>query len=268
MVFYISMIGLGLIAFLLYISIAGAAPILTVSIVGLISFAVILIAIRRGWMRGRKREMIFACTLIVLYGLRSFLVTLCLNIYNLFYGVIVTQLNNRGVTTINVEKTKWVLDKTGQTAFEMMIFFAGTVVAYAFTSGKPMPKPVRDAFGGVLGGLNAALFLTYTFLILQPFLGGLYSTTLLEGVTIKLPQVDLPDLVLRRQADGSPFGGWERWLPIGLLVLVTVYTIFFVFSRPPTRTDRENNTKLDAVTIIGVAVLLAIVWRFAVIPNL
>jgi hypothetical protein len=268
MVFYLSLIGLALLGWLIFITLTGVAPILSFSVVGVISFVIVLIAMRRGYIRGRRREMIFACTLIVLYGLRSFLKNFLVGAYNLIYGVVITQLNNRGITKIDIEKSNWKLDNTGNTIFEIMIFFTGAIIAYAITSGNPGPKPIRDAFGALIGGLAAALFLTYSFLLLAPYMGNFYQTTLLEGASFKLPSINLPDLRVRKEAGGSPFTGWERWLPVGLLVVVTVYTIFFYFIRPPTTTDDKNRTRLDIIKIIGVAVALAMVWRFAVIPTL
>ncbi len=268
MVFYVSLIGLTLLGWLVFITLTGVAPILSFSVVGLICFVVIMIATRRGYIRGRRREMIFACTLIVLYGLRSFLKNFAVGAYNAIYGLVISQLNSRGITKIDIDKSSWKLDNTGNTIFEIMIFFTGAIIAYAVTSGKPGPKPIRDAFGALVGGLAAALFLTYSFLLLAPYLGNFYQTNLLEGASFKLPSINLPDLRVRKEDGGSPFTGWERWLPVGLLVVVTVYTIFFYLIRPPTTTDDKNRTRLDLIKIIGIAVALALVWRFAVIPSL
>jgi hypothetical protein len=267
MVFYLSLIGLALLGWLVFITLTGVAPILSFSVVGVICFVIIMIAMRRGYLRGRRREMLFACTLIVLYGLREFLKNILVGTYNVIYGFVITQLNNRGITKIDIDQSNWKLDKTGNTIFEIMIFFTGAIIAYALTSGKPGAKPVRDLFGALVGGLAAALLLTYSFLLLAPYLGNFYQTNLLDGASFKLPSINLPDLRVRKEDGGSPFNGWERWLPVGLLVIVTVYTIFFYFFRPPTTTDDKNRTRLDLIKIIGIAVALALVWRFAVIPS-
>lgn len=268
MVFYLSLIGLALLAWLVFVTVTGAAPILSFSIVGLICFVVILIAIRRGYVRGRRREMVFACTLIVLYGLRDFIVNLVVGVYNWIFSLVIAQLNNQGITRINIAQSSWKLDKTGTTIFEIMIFFAGAVIAYAVTSGSMSPRPFRDPFGALIGGLAGALFLTYSFLLLAPFLGQFYQTNLLDGASLKLPAINLPDLRINKQDGSSPFNGWERWLPVGLLVVVTIYVIFFYLIRPPTTTDDKNRTRLDLLKVVGIALALAIVWRFAVIPSL
>lgn len=268
MVFYLSLIGLGLLAWLVFITLTGVAPILSFSVVGLICFVVLLIAMRRGYVRGRRREMVFACTLIVLYGLRDFFVNFVVGVYNWIFGLVIAQLNNQGVTRINIAQSSWKLDQTGTTIFEIMVFFAGATVAYGVTSGGWSPRPVRDAFGALLGGLAGALFLTYSSLLLAPFLGQFYRTTLLDGASLKLPSINLPDLRIHKEDGSTPFAGWERWLPVGLLVVVTIYVIFFYLIRPPTTTDDKDRTRLDLLKVIGVALALALVWRFAVIPSL
>src|SRR4051794_6554957 len=118
MVFYLSLIGLALITWLVFVTLTGVAPILSVSLVGVASFAIVLIAMRRGYIRGRRREMTFACTLIVLYGLRDFLQNIVVGIYNGIFGLVIAQLNNQGVTKINIEQSSWKLDKTGVAIFE------------------------------------------------------------------------------------------------------------------------------------------------------
>jgi hypothetical protein len=268
MVFYLSLIGLALMAWLVFITLTGVAPILSFSIVGLICFVVILIAMRQGYIRGRRREMVFACTLIVLYGLRDFVVNIVVGIYNWIFSLVIAQLNNQGVTRVNIEQSSWKLDKTGLTIFEIMIFFAGAVIAYGITSGSLSPRPLRDPFGALIGGLAGALFLTYSFMLLSPFLGQFYQTALLDGASLKLPSINLPDLRIHKEDGSTPFGGWERWLPVGLLVVVTIYVIFFYLIRPPTTTDDKNRTRLDLLKVVGIAIALALVWRFAVIPSL
>ncbi len=262
--FYLSVVGLGLLAWIIFSALTGAAS-LTFSILGLVAFVVILIAIRRGYIRGRKKEMFFVVGLILLYGMRTFVRGIVVGVYNFLYGIVVTQLNNRSITHIDITKSQWNPNNTGTAIFDLILFFVGAIVLYAMTSSMRDPLLNKDFLGAVVGGLGAALFLTYGFLLLQPYIGNsIYQSRLLEGTAIKLPPVKLPELRVQSDPNTPPLQGWDRWLPLSLLLLITIYVVYFVFLKPPTKTGAPGSKPtLDLFSVVGVAAVLAIAWLFA-----
>ena len=261
--FYVAVLGVALIAWIIF-SILTGASVITFSILGLIAFVVVLIGFRRGYIRGRRKEMIFVVGLILLYGLRSFVRGFIVGVYNFLFGLVLSQLNNRGITRVNIDKSQWTVEGTGQTIFDLIIFFAGAMILYAITSSLADVKVPRDLFGAFVGGLGAALFLTYGFILLQPYLGNIYNNQVLNGTTVKLPTVKLPDFKVQSDNQTAPLQGWDRWLPVGLLLLITIYVFYFVFMKPPTKPGANGKPRISLVPVLGIAVLLAAAWVLAI----
>lgn len=261
--FYIAVIGIALVIWIIF-SILTGAQLISFSILGLIAFVVVLIGFRRGFIRGRRKEMIFVVGLILLYGLRSFVRGFIIGVYNFIFGLALGALNGRGITKVNIEQSQWAVNGQGQTIFDLIVFFAGALILYAVTSSLADTKNPRDVFGGIIGGLGAALFLTYGFILLQPYLGNVYNTQWLNGTTLRLPQIKLPDFRVQSENQAQPLAGWDRWLPIGLLFLITIYVFYFVFLKPPTKPGANGKPRISLLPVLGVAVLLAAAWVLAI----
>ena len=211
--FYIGVIGFAIVAWFIYSLITGAVY-LTFSVLGLFAFVIVLIAVRRGYVRGRTKEMYFAVGLILLYGFRTFFEGLVIGIYNFLYRLAVDQLNGRGVTHVNIDANMWKPNSNGQSIFDLIIFFGGAILLYAFTSNMKDPKVPRDILGAVVGGLASILFLIYGFRLLAPYIGpSVYNNHILDGTKIQLPQIKLPELRFQSDGNAQPLQGWDSWLP-------------------------------------------------------
>ncbi len=257
MLFYLALIGILLVSWVILASFLSIASVVSVSVFGVATFIVVLIAVRHSYYeRGRKKEMYYAIALILLYYLRSYIRAFVIGGYNALFSVVVTQLNNRGVTKINIDQSSWKLDSTGQILFDILIFFVGGIAAYVFTEGMAGPKG-KDIFGAILGGLAATLFMTFAYILLQPYLGSVYSTNLLNGATVNLPDIRLPTLRVQSQTGNrSPLPGWDTWLPLLVVGIVLIYFLFFV--KPFTKTKPgQAGAKRDTFKILAVALLIA-----------
>lgn len=268
MLFYLSVAGIALLAWLVY-ALFIPSVVLNITVFGIFSAVIIFIGIHRGYIRGRLKEIIFAACLIFLYGFRGLVRNVMVFIYNQLYALVATALN-RGAPRADIEKGFWKPTETINSVMEIVFFFIGAIIAYAITSGLWDTKPKKDIFGAALGGLSIALFLTYGFNLLSPFLKNLYNYNILEGASIKLPTLRLPDIRFNKPTTStSPLSGWETWLPIAMLGVVTVYLIFFVFLNPPTRTNaKTNKTGPDVLFIVGIAALIGLAWLLTIGPTL
>ncbi|HEX2912774.1 MAG TPA: hypothetical protein VH186_18360 [Chloroflexia bacterium] len=265
MVFYIAAIVIGLIVWLIYTFITGTANVLNLSLLGILAGVIILIGVRRGYNRGAKKEAIFACVLIAAFFLREAIRSFIVNTYNFIaFAVVIPQLNNRGITKVDPEASKWRPDAATNGALDLIIFFTIALVAYALTSGKPKGPPgkdtgAKDTVGGILGGAAAALFLTYMFVLSGPILTSIFGNNTLAGLQVRGPDIKLPDLQVQPVNNTSPLAGWERWLPIITVGFITFFVLYKRFLSPPTKTV----TRVSLGAILGLALLLAIVWVFA-----
>ena len=257
MLFYLGALGIVAVGWVILSIFVPTASVVNISVFGLLTFIVVLISVRHSYYeRNRKKEMYFAISLIFFYYLRSYIRTFIMGGYNALFGIVLTQTNNRGITRINIDNSSWKLDRTGSTIFDMLIFFVGVFAAYVFTESMAGSKG-KDIFGAVLAGLNATLFMAFTYVLLLPYLGNVYNTNVLEGASIKLPSVELPTLRVRGQpANQSPLPGWETWLPLLVVAIVIFYFLFFV--KPFTKGKPAQANKRDTFTILLVAVLLAV----------
>ncbi len=271
--FYVILVAVALVIWLLYGFLRasltpGVDNSINFSFAGLLLIIIIGLAMRQGYRRGWRKEAIFAGVLIVAYGLRDFLRDLIVNVWNfLAYSLVVPQLNSRGITKIDPEASKFRPDATAQNVMSIIIFLTIAIAGYAFTSGKPKAptkpgeKPnAKDVFGAVIGGVNAALLATYVFILTGPSLSGLYNNDLFAPLKLNMPNIKLPDVSVQSRASGPPTAGLERWLPVVILGVIGVYIIYKVFINPPSKTK----TRLSTGTIVGVALLVAIVFVFAV----
>lgn len=257
MLFYFSVVGVALVTWLIYSTISGVPPVLNISILGIFAIVLLLLGIRRGYMRGRWREIIFVASVIFLYGAKGFIREQIVNFFNLLRGLVVSQLLNRGISQPELNKGNWNPDAAARTNMEIMIFFVGVVLAYVITSSLKGGKG-RDVFGAIIGGLSMLLFMNYAYALLNPFLKPILDNRPLEGAKIALPTIRLPEISIRN-GQGWPFAGWNAWLPVAVVILITVYIVFFTFLNPP-----QKKGKLDIVTVALTVVLLLLVWFFAV----
>ncbi len=257
--FYIAALGTLLVGWTLLSIFVPTASVLNISIFGLITFVVVLIAVRHSYYnRDRKKEIYFALALILIYNLRSFIRTFVIGGYNAVYGLVISQLNNRGVTKINIDQNNWKLDANGQTIFEMIVFFVGAIAAYAYTASMKGNGKGKDTFGTLIGGMAIALFMTYSYILLQPYLGNVYNTNVLEGAKLNLPDVKLPDIVIQRQSNRTPLPGWELWLPLLIVIMIIFYFLFFVKPLTKNRGATAASSSRDSFGIFLVAVILAV----------
>jgi hypothetical protein len=261
MLFYLAAIGIFLVGWMLLTIFVPTASVVNISVFGLLTFVVILIAVRHSYdVRNRKKEIYFAISLILIYYLRSYIRTFIMGGYNALFDLVFTQLNNRGITKINIETSDWKMTSTGNTIFEMMIFFVGAILAYVFTESMNSKEKGKDIFGTLVAGLGAALFMTFSYLLLLPYVGSVYNTTLFEGATVKVPPIELPTVRVQSQpGNRSPLPGWDTWLPLLIIVVVIVYFMFFV-KHPLTKAKPAANApaKRDTRAILLVALILAL----------
>jgi hypothetical protein len=262
MLFYFAVVGIALVVWLVYAGSAGVGGVINVSILGILAFALVLLGAKRGWERGRAKEIYFILILILLYQGRRVLTDLLITIFNFFRRLVVSQLLNRGISDANLQRGDWNPDTAVRTNMDLIFFFVGVVLAYVLTSTLKGGPP-RDVFGAVLGMLGMILMVAYSYNLLRPFLDRVLGSGLLEGARVDLPDIRLPDFRVSGAA-GLPFVGWDRWLPILVVLVVTVYYVFFAFLNPPRRKGKDGKDHLNLVPIIGIVVLLGVVWFFAV----